>query len=116
MSESGLSEKRLPWLLRILFQLALDGVNQEQSALQEIGAPRIDAFIQYDKVLALTFNAKKVRSVARYLQHGYDEKRLEQDTYTAEYEFAYLRNRMPIRARLEKRKLDEMFIDLSGGG
>lgn len=116
MSEYGVSEKRLPWLLRILFELALDGVNQERQALQEIGAPQIDAFIKYDPILALTYRAKRVRATARYLQHGYDKKKDEKDPYAAEYELAYLRHRLPIRARLEKRNLDEMFIDIGKNG
>ena len=111
-SEYGITEKRLPWLLRILFELALDGVNQERQALKEIGAPQIDAFIQYDPVLALTYRAKRVRATARYLKHGYSKERYEQDPYAAEYEFAYLRKRMPIRARLEKRDLEKMFLDI----
>ena len=112
MSEYGVSERRLPWLLRILFELALDGVNQEREALKEIGAPQIDAFIKYDPILALTYRAKKVRSTARYLQHGYSEDRYKQDPYSSEYEIAYLRHRMPIRTRLEKRDLEKMFLDI----
>lgn len=116
-SEYGVSERRLPWLLRILFQLALDGVNQERQALKGIDAPDIDAFIQYDSILALTYRAKKVRTVGKYLAAGYNDEVLrDMDPYSVEYEFAYLRNRMPIRARLEKQSLEKMFIDLEKGG
>ena len=112
---SGVSEKRLPWLLRILFKLALDGVDQERQALKNINAPDIDAFIEYDPILALTYRAKRVRATARYLKLGYSSERYKQDPYAAEYEFAYLRRRMPIRARLDRKKIDEYFHDLGGG-
>jgi len=105
----GVSERRLPWLLRLVFRLALDGVDQEREALRNLGAPDIDAFIEFDEVLALTYAEKKVERTARYLM---GEK---VDPMGVEYEFAYLRRRIPIRSRLEKRSMEQLFMDISGG-
>ena len=116
-SEYGVSDRRLPWLLKLLFRLALDGVDLEKRALKNVNAPEIDAFIEYDTFLALTYKAKKVRAVAEYLAGGYSNRiNVGGDPYAVEYEFTYLRKRLPIRARLEKRSLDKLFVDLGEGG
>ena len=115
-SEYGVSDKRLPWLLRLVFKLALDGVDQERQALKDINAPQIDAFLEYDSFLALTYRAKKVRTIGEYLAGGYANRvKVGGDPYAVEYEFTYLRKRTPIRARLEKRSIDKLFVDLGEG-
>ena len=111
-------ERHLPWLIRILFRLVTSGLDKEQEALAEIGAPKIDAFIRWDPALAATYKSKYVRAVADYLAAGYgaDDTRIHE----VEYEIAYLRRKEPIRARLAERDLEDLFVDIgkeeAGGG
>jgi len=106
----GVSDRRLPWLLRTLFQLVVDGLEQELQALEELDAPRIDAFIRWDPVLASTHRSKYVRAVADYLAGGYssDDSRI----FASEYEIAYLRNRVSLRGRITRQNLEELFLDI----
>ena len=106
MSE-GISDARLPWLLRLLFNLALDGLEQEINAIRESDIPTVDAFIGYDPIISFIYIEKKIESIAEYLLTG------DADVYKSEYEIAYLKNRLALRARLKKRDPSELIYDIN---
>ncbi len=96
----------LPYLTRLLVDLALDGLEQEQEALQEIKAPKLDAFITETTSLRLVLRGKSVRAIAKHL------KRETDNPYATEYELAYLNSIRTLRARIVKRDIEKLFLNI----
>ena len=106
----GLQTQHIPWLTRILVHALLDSLAEEREALKDIGAPAIDAFIQWDPVMTYTYADKKVELIADYLLG----KRV--DPHSTEYEFAYLRNREPLRVRVSRLDMNDLVINADREG
>ncbi len=109
MSEEhkGLQTQNLPWLTRVLVHAIFDSLSEERKALQEMNAPAIDSFINWDGILAFTYARKKVRLIAKFLQG----EKVEPNA--VEYEIAYLRNREPLRVRVSRLSLADLIIKAS---
>ena len=106
----GLQTQNLPWLTRVLVHAIFDSLAEEREALRQIGAPSIDAFVDWDSILVWTYVDKKVEALSRHL------KGEKVNPNSVEYEIAYLRNREPLRVRVSRLNMNDLVINADREG